>query len=106
MTDPKIKALARKLTDDDWLIVEATGVRATDLALLAYVRDLAAGLVEPEREVLAGSGDWGPTASFACAGHFRGKGLHAWVTEGDGKRSSTTALGRAVLRVLESEDGR
>ena len=105
-----IEELAHKLTDEQWEVVLGDASDCTDgvfcidtrehLALLAYVRELAASLVEPECDVLAGRGDWGPTASFACAGHLRGKGLHEWVPEGDGKCSSATPLGRAVLRVL------
>ncbi len=95
----------------DWREVERCAERGCDggrwsmpkaIGLLGYRDQVAARLVEPERDVLCGRRDWGP-ASMAIAEALRGLGLHRWVPRDGGMRSELTDLGREVARVLGME---
>jgi len=68
----------------------------------ANIRSRVERLVDCERDVLCGTGDWGQSATFAAAEALVGMGLFRWEPTPDGgKRAIHTLLGTRVARWIK-----
>lgn len=100
--------LTRQWTDENWSNwrsrIEADEehmFKEQDLAVLAYVLDLAAGLTDQMRREMLGEEHGWPWGSTAKGLHKRRLMVSSALRGADWRKDWRTPLGRAVSRVLE-----